>query len=310
MARISNIEGWSGTITLSARSSARSSRLPCSPAGVSITAYSRPRGGLAGAFGSSAQASMTGSVAGRSASQPCEDCCRSRSASATQAPCAAKYPARLVDSVLLPTPPFGFATTITVMYTPGKPRGAGRRRHGKLRIQGAMISAKCPAPERGRRDHGRMGGYRRVVPARGPGWTDRSAGETGPGLVADGRERAWRRVPAFDGAEPVTAGTGAGAWRRGRRGPLKGRVARRGIDGRKRAVAIPPRRSPAPRRLLRPRAARRPWPPRGCRRAHRRPRRPAPAPPARPPRRPDIPSRHAANRSRSRSGNACAPRRA
>ncbi|WP_205197050.1 hypothetical protein, partial [Burkholderia sp. Cy-647] len=94
------------------------------------------------------------------------------------------------------------------MYTPGKPRGAGRRRHGKLRIQGAMISAKRPAPEWGRRDQGRMGGYRHIVPARvGPGWTARSARETRPGGAADGRERAWRRVPAVDGAEPVAAGT-------------------------------------------------------------------------------------------------------
>ncbi|CAH2780327.1 MAG: unnamed protein product [uncultured Paraburkholderia sp.] len=34
---------------------------------------------------------------------------------------------RFFDSVLLPTPPFGFATTITVMNTPGKKAGDASR---------------------------------------------------------------------------------------------------------------------------------------------------------------------------------------
>src|ERR1700712_3774824 len=80
-----------------------------------MIAFSRPLGGFDGASTSVFHSSIFGSVSGRKPSQPWADCCLSRPASATHSPFAAKYPARFVDSVLLPTPPFGFATTITVI---------------------------------------------------------------------------------------------------------------------------------------------------------------------------------------------------
>src|SRR5579864_6149208 len=100
---------------------------------------------------------MAASVPGRSSSQAWADCCLSRSASATHSPEAAKYPARLVASVLLPTPPFGFATTITVMNSPGKKAGRASRFAVRYRQSDsgvvdvlAALSLRLPLARKGR----------------------------------------------------------------------------------------------------------------------------------------------------------------
>ncbi len=77
-----------------------------------------PLGGFTILPGLSSQLMIGGSVAGRTPSQAREDCCISISPSMTLWRLCAKYPARLVASVLLPTPPLGFMTTTTGMEIP------------------------------------------------------------------------------------------------------------------------------------------------------------------------------------------------
>ena len=55
---------------------------------------------------------MGGRFSGRRASHLVADFCRSRSSRLTDSPCTASQPAKLMESVVLPAPPFGFATRI------------------------------------------------------------------------------------------------------------------------------------------------------------------------------------------------------
>src|SRR5690606_11918262 len=180
-------------------------------AGVSRTTWVTPLGGRA-TTPLISQVSICGSPLGLSRSQYFADSCRSMSPSIVRAPLAAKYPARLVASVVLPTPPLGFSTATTGIgfhssaqrsyRAPCGPPGSllvvRRDWHGPASpvSKTRQIVAKHVAGRRGSRaDHSRVSDARSVRARRGrrPSTTVRAA----PEARSPCRRKGDRAAPHF-----------------------------------------------------------------------------------------------------------------
>src|SRR5687768_14235853 len=118
VASTSIAEGSTGTTTASATSRKCASSAPCAPAAASTTTTSASPGSLRSQSRRVPSSGSTAcSICARFSAQCRDDHWRSASTSTVRLPSLAKCAARLVESVVLPTPPLELATSTVFIRT-------------------------------------------------------------------------------------------------------------------------------------------------------------------------------------------------